>query len=207
MKNESKDKDLALPNIVDYVLLRSSYIKDISFFHGKMGLVVTLYFYAEKYNDDALKEYAWELFQQVYNGIHSEMPLGLENGLVGIAYGVTILRKHNLVDCVLNDVIGDIDDKIMKHDIRRIDDFSLRSGISGLLLYIRERQLVEPITSFDNLYFNELQSVISNKNVSCPRCSLIDILTQPTFSESEYIEKPLDIDGGSSFYVLKSVLA
>ena len=207
MKNDSKDNELALPNIVDYVLLRSSYIHDISLFHGKMGLVVTLYFHAEKYKDETLKEYAWELLQQVYNGIHSEMPLGLENGLVGIAYGITILRKHELVDCVLNDVIGDIDDKIMKHDIRRIDDFSLRSGISGLLLYIRERQLVEPIISFDKLYFNELQSVVSSKSISYPRCSLVDILTQPTFSENEYIDKPLDIDGGSSFYVLKSVLS
>ena len=37
--------------------------------------------------------------QQIYDGIYSNMPIGLEYGLAGIGYGTTILYKRGLVDC------------------------------------------------------------------------------------------------------------
>lgn len=57
--------------IVDYLLLKSPYIQDIGLFHGKMGIVFSLYAYAKKYNDRLLEDFAWDLLQQIYNKVHT----------------------------------------------------------------------------------------------------------------------------------------
>ena len=56
-------------NIVNYLLLHSSHMNNVSFFHGKMGVVVAMYAYANRYNDKFIEEYAWDLLQQVYDGV------------------------------------------------------------------------------------------------------------------------------------------
>ena len=58
-----------MDKIADYLLLRSSYMQELGLFHGKMGVVVALYLYADAYGDEVMREYAWELFQQVYDGV------------------------------------------------------------------------------------------------------------------------------------------
>ena len=97
-----------LRKIVDYLLLRSPYMQDIGLFHGKMGVVVALYLYAAKYHDELISEYAWDLLQQIYDGVYSNMPVGLEYGLAGIGYGTTILYKRGLVDCDLKSILTDV---------------------------------------------------------------------------------------------------
>ena len=69
-----------LRKIVDYQLLYSPYMRDIGLFHGKMGVVIALYMYSTKYHDELISEYTWDLFQQIYDGIYSNMSIGLEYG-------------------------------------------------------------------------------------------------------------------------------
>lgn len=199
--------DTRLRKITDYLLLKSLYVQDVGLFHGKMGVVLALYAHAKRYQDDLIEEYAWDLLQQVYDGVHTDMPLGLENGLAGIGYGTTLLYGHGWVDCDLNDILSDIDAKIMERDPRRLTDYSVRSGIKGLWLYLRERQKSDGhIFTFDNRYLTELQSKFANVSPMIPDINIIDILNEPSFSDCEYIDEPIGIDGGSAFYLLKDSL-
>lgn len=193
--------------IADYLLLKSSSMYDIGLFHGKMGVVLALYLYADKYADETMRDYAWELFQQVYDGVHADMPIGLERGLAGIGYGTSLLRKRGLVECDLNDILVDIDHKIMERDPRRLTDMSARTGVQGLMLYLELRQNVEPISTFDELYINELRETIMRHNLSCGTQDLMDILGEPSFPATEYIDKPLGIDIGCAHYILKAILS
>lgn len=199
--------ELKLQKIIDYLLLRAPFIQDISFFHGKMGIVLVLYLYADRYGDELLREYAWELLQQLHEELHTDMPIGLENGLAGIGYATTLLYKYRLVDCNLNDVLAAVDSKIMEHDPRRMVDMSLRTGATGLLSYLQLRMTIdEPLTSFDNLYLSELQQVTASLKNEYSSSELLDILTPPVFSIDDYIERPWGIDKGSSYYILKFTL-
>lgn len=196
-----------LRKIADYLLLKSSYIQDIGLFHGKMGIVVALYMYANLYDDKILEDYAWDLFQQVYDGVHNDMPIGLEYGLTGIGYGTTLLQKYGYVDCDLNVTLGEVDTKIMERDPRRMTDFSVRTGAGGIQLYLALRQDTSgPILTFDCQYLAELQSAITNRGKFIPAANIIDILNEPSFSVSDYIDRPIGIDGGSAYYILKDVL-
>lgn len=193
--------------IVDYLLLKSPYIQDIGLFHGKMGIVFSLYAYAKKYNDRLLEDFAWDLLQQIYNKVHTDTPTGLENGLAGIGYGTTLLSILGLIECDLNTVLSDIDAKIMERDPRRMSDFSVRTGAGGVLLYLALRQETSgTLLTFDNQYVAELKSAAAVKMVLNPVTNILDILNEPLFDINCYMEKPIGIDGGSAYYILKDIL-
>lgn len=194
--------------IVDYLLLKSPYIQDIGLFHGKMGIVFSLYAYAKKYNDRLLEDFAWDLLQQIYNKVHTDTPTGLENGLAGIGYGTTLLSILGLIECDLNTVLSDIDAKIMERDPRRMSDFSVRTGAGGVLLYLALRQETSgTLLTFDNQYVAELKSAAAVKMVLNPVTNILDILNEPLFDINCYMEKPIGIDGGSAYYILKDILS
>lgn len=197
-----------LRKIADYLLLRSSYMQDIGFFHGKMGVTVALYMYSSKYDDKLMGEYAWDLFQQVYDCVHTDMSMGIENGLAGIGYGTTLLCKHGLVECDLNEVLTDVDAKIMERDPRRMSDKSFRTGLEGLLQYILLRQSTgEPLLTFDSQYLTELNSVLARtKQINTQPCNITGKLMNPQFAIDAYTEKALGIDAGCAYYILSDYL-
>lgn len=196
-----------LRKVIDYLLLHSPYMHDIGLFHGKMGVVVALYMYAEAFHDEFISEYAWELFQHIYDGIYSNMPIGLEYGLSGIGYGTTFMYRRGLVDCDLNSVLAEVDSKIMEYDPRRMKDLSIRSGVGGLMRYIALRQSIgEPIETFDGQYLTELYTIAAGITTCCNENDIMSILNAPPFPIEKYTEKPLGIDGGSAYYILKNTL-
>ena len=196
-----------LRKIVDYQLLYSPYMRDIGLFHGKMGVVMALYMYSAKYHDELISEFAWDLFQQAYDGITSSMSVGLEYGLAGIGYSTTMLYKRGLVDCDLNYVLVDVDSKIMEHDPRRMKDLSIRSGIRGLQQYIALRKSTgEQLETFDTRYLSELYTTAVPVDSGNQQTDIMSILNVPAFSIEEYVDKPLGIDEGSAYYILKDIL-
>lgn len=192
-----------MTRIADYLLLHSPHIGDIGLFHGKMGIAVALYLYSVRFDDSHMGEFAWELFQQVYDGIHTDMPVGLEYGLAGIGYGTSLLNGYGILDGDLNDVLMEIDRKIMERDPRRMTDLSIRTGAGGILLYIRLRRSLggEPRT-FHPDYLRELYAACGDTTHN-PMPGLPDILYEPTFGPDGYVDGPTGIDGGSAWHILK----
>ena len=202
--------DQKIKKIADYLLLRSSYLQEVGLFHGKMGVVVALYMYSSKYNDKLMEEYAWDLFQQIYDKVHIDMPVGLETGLAGIGYGTTLLYKYGLVSCDLNEILMDVDSKIMERDPRRMSDLSARTGLGGILQYIALRQIIsEPLLTFDRQYLTELNNAVADNaslNTMCQLHEITDLLAKPQFNIDGYIEKPLGIDDGCAYYILNDYI-
>lgn len=193
--------------IADYLLLHGPRIPDIGLFHGKMGIATALYMYSARYGDGQTGEFAWELFQQVYEGIHRDMPVGLENGLAGIGYGTTLLNTLGLLDGDLNDVLMEIDRKIMERDPRRMTDLSLRSGAAGIMRYIALRKSSgQGLLTFDSVYLRELQETAGRQPDGSP-CDILSILNEPESGPEEYIGRPLGIDGGIAYHLVKTYLS
>ena len=198
--------DTNLGKIVDYLLLKSSYMCNVGLFHGKMGVAVTLFLHARKNQDSLLEEYAWDLFSQVYEGLHDAMPLGLEEGLAGIGYGTVVLCKNGFGDCDLNSILVELDTKIMEYDPRRVADQTLRSGMDGVRLYIRERSgLSCPMTTFDTSYLEELGLERLAHKEHHREAIPLDILEKPEFGIDDYPGQSLGIDRGMSYYVLNAL--
>ena len=195
-----------IAHIVDYLIYKSRYLKDISLYHGKLGVSLALYMYADKNRQPILQELAWDLLQDVLLGISSNFPIGIENGLAGIGYGITLLKQKGFIDCDLDDELSEIDQKIMEYDPRRMEDISYRKGIEGILAYFSLRYQVEgKLYSIDGTFQYELKTLYDALKVEHQyRVSLFDNIAKPEFSISKYIAKPLGIDKGCSYYIIQA---
>lgn len=195
--------------IVNHLILKSIEISDVSLYHGKMGIVLALYIYARRSAQEHIKDYAWDLLQDVYKGVNETQPVGLEYGLSGIGYGTTLLKKYGIFDCDLNDVLCSIDQKIMTYDPLRITDFTYRTGIWGVSNYIKLRMNVEGrISSFDTQYLQELQYALSANqtfNNGIPEKTIWADLQAPDWELSDFHNHPLGIDKGLAYYLIKNL--
>jgi hypothetical protein len=195
--------------IANQLMLKSIEISDISLYHGKMGIVLALYLYAHQSEREYINDFAWDLLQDVYSGVNETLPVGLEYGLSGIGYGVTLLKKYGVFNCDLDKVLCGIDQNIMSYDPRRITNLSYRSGAWGLVSYIRLRMDVEDkINSFDSQYMQELQNVllsIPTFQNGISHKTLWNDLQAPDWELSDFNNKPIGIDEGLSYFLIKNL--
>lgn len=118
------------------MLLKSDFETDISLFDGKMGLVL---FFARYYRLTGNKIYertADELMDQVIEGIHKELPIGLAKGLAGIGWGIEYLIQNGYLEGDSLDVCEEIDRRLLEINPERMTDLSLENGIEGILHYV-----------------------------------------------------------------------
>ncbi|MDR0939717.1 MAG: hypothetical protein LBN29_10300 [Mediterranea sp.] len=134
-----------LERIVNHLILQSSFIDDIGLFYGKTGIAIALYHYASSHQDEACEVYADELIEQVCGSIQEDMPITLSKGLCGIAWGICHLMENGFLAGDVDEVLLDIDEKIMERSLCRIKDFSLETGLEGIGLYIEKRQEVSGV--------------------------------------------------------------
>ena len=196
------------PKIVNYLLFHSYTMNDVSLYHGKTGIVLAMMMYADVYKSQSIREYSEDLFQTIYKDIHDGMPIGIEHGLAGVGYGITLMKQAKLIDCDLNSVLFDIDAKIMDYNPLRIKDYSFRKGFAGILAYINLRNKVEgSVSSFDENYLRQLSIIYrENKNTIDIEMnkSIINDLERPDWDEFSYVNKQLGLEQGSSYYLFKA---
>lgn len=195
--------------ISNHLMLKSVDLCDIGLYHGKMGLVLALYLYSLQESLEYIGEFAWELLQDVYAGVNEALPVGMEYGLSGIGYGVSLLKKYGVFDNDLDDVLHSIDEKIMVYDPRRIKDYSYRSGALGVYSYIRLRMDIEgKANSLDSQYLKELQQTLTkapNFSNGIPYKMLWQDLQVPEWNTEEFQGKPIGIDGGLAYYLINTL--
>lgn len=172
-------------------------------YHGKMGVALALFAYSKKYDCNILQDFSLELLEEIYDILHESMPVDIEYGLSGIGLGISILHSANLIFGDLDEILCDVDKKIMDFDPRRITDFSYRTGGLGILSYIYFRKRINPaLTSFDTSYIMELALRLHGMNPACAEYFIYDI-KKPRWGKHDYIGKPLGIDEGVSYFIIK----
>lgn len=195
--------------IVNYLIMYNRNIPLNSLYHGKMGVMVALYIYAVRKQNCDIKEWAWRGLENVLENVYENLPVGLENGFAGIGYGITLLKKEAGLDCNLNEVLFDIDHKIMERAPRRVLDISLRTGARGIWSYLKFRQETEPmLLSVDNVYRKELKTVLEHYGINTETIRSDEVfldLKHPTWGRSEYIGKDVGISEGVAYYLLKEL--
>lgn len=194
-----------LKQIANYILLHGRYQRNIGLFHGKAGIMLTMFLFSQKTGISVYHDFAEDLFDDVQNQLYDNMPIGMENGLAGIAWSMSYLANNNILAFDQNEILSDIDNKIMSVDPRRITDLSFNTGALGIWIYINERmKCKEVLTSIDGQYIGELKDILKegySSNTS--EFNLLERLQKPTFSIHEYEKQKLDIDEGVAYYLLK----
>jgi hypothetical protein len=158
-----------LPRVVGHLMLHAGFISDTGLYHGKMGLVLFFVHYGRYTGNSLYDDFAGELLEDICEDIHTEMPTDFENGLCGIGWGIEYLLQNGFMEGDSDEVLSDIDKKIMERDIRRITDMDFRTGLAGISCYIQKR-INSPCRSRMEKPFDELYLAYKKISTNCLKC-------------------------------------
>lgn len=128
-----------LHRIAKYLMLHSSSTNNIGLFDGKMGVVLFFMNYSRYMGCKRYEKFAGELIDEIYAEIHIDCSGNFGNGLAGIAWGMEYLIRNLFVMADPDEVLKELDNRILERDVRRVKDFSLESGLKGIAYYVISR--------------------------------------------------------------------
>lgn len=135
MKTMSKDQ-----RIVNFLLLNASFINNLGLMHGKMGISIYFFHLARQTKNKTYGDYAGELIDEIYGEISTNIPIGFENGLAGIGWGIEYLVQEGFIEADTNEILAEFD-QILSHELIHHcpESISLLNGLMGLGFYFLMR--------------------------------------------------------------------
>lgn len=128
-----------LKSIMDYQLLYGSFSTDQSLLNGKSGLSLFFFCCARITNNRFYESFAEELVEDVCGHLTFDLAVDFADGLCGIGWSVEFLKRLGFVEGDTDEILEEIDAKVMERDLRRIKDTSFEHGLEGIAAYIRAR--------------------------------------------------------------------
>lgn len=203
--------NLFLKRVANHLIVNASSLDNLGLYNGKMGIVLFFVHYARYIDKSIYDDYANELLGEIYEELNDDMLINFRNGLCGIGWGILYLLENNFMDGDSNEILEDIDKKIMERDLLRITDFSIETGLRGISCYIKKRlSLLSPEQiqeCFDKSYLlSWAKSIKQLKDTE--ELNLLSFISNvdTVYLKSEFHEKKLGLNNGYSGYGLKIML-
>ena len=184
-----------LGRIIKYLMINYPFVADVGLMNGRMGGVLFFSYYAKCIGEDYFFDYADMLFESVFTSLRQDMPIDFANGLCGVGWAVEYILQNGLSEGEPDEVLEDIDKKVMERDVRRISDMSFDTGLEGILLYVITRlesfdRAGQP-KPFDQSYIEELYAkAYENKDSLSPHLQLIKRLADIQAERPDFARKP-----------------
>ncbi|WP_291592641.1 glycoside hydrolase family protein [Bacteroides sp.] len=206
-KDKIKEYDL-LQRVVNHLTVQNPVVYDLGLLNGKMGIAFFFYHYARYQKESLYEVLAGNLIEEICDNLHDNMPVTIDKGLCGIAWGICTLLEQDFLDGDADEVLNDIDHKIMERDPMRMIDLSFRTGLEGIWCYVRTRlafaEKEQTARPFDNMYIYALEKSVQRAGLPLKSVSPLDVITPPQLNETTDILKlPLGLDGGCAGLALK----
>lgn len=148
-----------------YLTINCSYLENLGLYHGKMGIVLFFSQYAYSTHNKYYEDFAGCLLDEIYEEINWDLPIDLENGLCGIGWGIEYLVQNGFMKGNTDEILSDIDRRIMEINPLHIPDLSFRKGLAGIIFYVIARlnatRQVE-VLPFNTSYLSKLEKSLSN---------------------------------------------
>ena len=186
--------------IIHCLLLNAPFMSCIGLLNGKMGIVLAFYIYYRHTDCKIYEEFADDLLNNTLECIDNDIDFSFSNGLAGIGWGIEYLIQRGVVAGTVEEICEDIDKKIMETDPRRILDFSLDTGLEGLLHYVlihisaSVKQNIQ--LPFDEMYLKDLYTVLKQvcqKKDVCNSFKTLSDIYIDFIEKQQEIVYPLDI--------------
>ena len=142
-----------LLQIVDMLLLNGTLTDCSGLIHGKMGIAVFFFHYAQHTGNDLFEDYALELIGEIQSQLHVNSPADYERGIAGIGVGIDNLIKNDFFEAD-DDFFDDFDQRMYRAVMYDPwQDFSLYDGLTGYGRYwvMRLRQQTSSVHARESL--------------------------------------------------------
>lgn len=157
-----------LKQIADHYLLRGLFCQEIGLWNGKTGMAIFFFLLSRQTHNRWYEEFAGELLDDVCNNLSLHCPITFADGLCGIGWAIEFLKKEGFIEGDTDEILEEVDKRVMERDVRRITDTSLETGLAGIVAYIRSRLESERTTNnipFDSSYLESLNNVCLSMNI------------------------------------------
>ena len=104
--------------------------------NGQMGITIVLAHYARTRNNSQIEKVSDVLLEGILQRLTKTTSIDFADGLCGIAWGIEYLIQNGFMKGCGAEILQDVDKKIMERDVLRIEDFSLETGLEGMLHYV-----------------------------------------------------------------------
>lgn len=202
-------EDEILSRIANHLIIHSSFIKDISLYHGKMGIILFFVHYARYTSNKVYDDFAGELLDSIFEELHTDIPIDMEQGLCGIGWGILHLLENKFMEGDPEEILSDIDAKIMERDLRRMTDFSFENGLEGISYYINKRVNYalehKSLIPFDATYLSEWKAEC-NHLVCSEETDGLFFLIKNIPEGQNYLDWKLGIMNGCAGWGLKKII-
>lgn len=204
------NRDVYLLRVARYLILNASSLKELGLFHGKMGIVIFFAHYGRYVNSKLYNDFSEILLNEIFEEIYQMIDISFESGLCGIGWGIEYLLENNYIEGDSDEILSDIDLRLMECNIRRVNDLSLAQGILGIGCYI-EKRLNSSFRIADNKPFDDefLSDWYLMKKKICILNSLDiiqSICASCDFKNNLLNKTQLGLKGGSAGSALKLIL-
>lgn len=208
--SDNNANDKLLSRIANHLIINTSFLNNLGLYHGKMGVAIFFAHYALYTTNSLYDDFASELMDEIYEEIHEGQPIDLENGLCGIAWGILYLVQKGFIKGDINEILEDIDKKIMERDLRRTTDLSFKKGLKGIYYYVNSRLdfSSHDITKipFDFIYISELKKAAKKLENDKSTHLLSSIFEAKTICEEDITKWRLGLSDGCAGYGLKLMM-
>ena len=131
--------EILLKRIANHQMLHGSFCSDLGIQNGKMGIVLFFYHYARYVKNTLYENFAGEMLDEVILDLHNDLSICFSNGLCGIGWGIEYLIRRGFIAGDSDEILEEIDSKVIEWDPRRITDFSFETGLEGVACYVSFR--------------------------------------------------------------------
>jgi len=167
--------------LINALLLHSSFIDNPGLLNGKMGISICFYHLARQTENSIYEDYAGELVDEIYEDITMDTPLDFASGLAGIGWGIEYLVQNNFIEADTDEVLEEIDKRLMPLIYSFPSSIGLENGLVGLGAYLLKR-IQNPAANEE-----KIQTLINRQLL----VHLISELDRRTQDVSELIKEPL----------------
>lgn len=124
-----------LLQLADILLLNGTLTECPGLVHGKLGISIFFFHYAQHTGNDIYADYAMDVISEALNQINTNSPTDYERGLAGIAVGINYLIQNKFLS-VEDDICEDFDLPIKLVVMNNLcSNFSLYNGLAGYGYY------------------------------------------------------------------------
>ncbi|GEM66216.1 hypothetical protein SF1_41980 [Sphingobacterium faecium NBRC 15299] len=127
------------PEKIHQLILESGQITDYGLLNGKFGIAICFFHLSRHLEHNLFLDYANNQLDEIWNSLSDDLSIEFESGLSGIGWGIEYLIQNDFVKGNSNLICNDIDKMVMRICPRRFNDYSLESGLEGILNYICAR--------------------------------------------------------------------
>lgn len=135
----------------------------MSIFYGDCGKLIMCLLWAKYQNNEFFEKLSEQILNKITNSLTIDKPLSIVDGLLGVGLTIEFLNQNNLIDCDTNDILSDIDDKVICLRPQMIKDLSLASGVRGIIVYVYARLIgnnnKKEKYPFDTSFISEIAEV------------------------------------------------